>query len=111
MSDRTNFQRRTFLKVSCLAVMPAGLATHAGMTLAAGAPHVSENDPTAKALGYVDDATKADKKKFPNYKEGETCANCQNFEGKGNVAWGPCKIFPGKDVNAKGWCNAYVKKA
>ena len=26
-------------------------------------------------------------------------------------AWAPCAIFPGKQVAAKGWCAAWVKKA
>ncbi|MGH7262243.1 MAG: high-potential iron-sulfur protein, partial [Nitrospiraceae bacterium] len=42
---------------------------------------------------------------------GQDCASCQLFQGKPGDAWGPCPIFPGKNVNAKGWCSAYIKKA
>lgn len=73
-------------------------------------PHLSPTDPTAQTLGYVEDATKADKAKFPTYAAGNACNNCNFFQG-GTAAWGPCPLFPGKAVNAKGWCSAYAKKA
>ena len=112
-------KRRGFLKIGSLAV--ASLATlHAAISPAQdkkGAPvkgavwQVDENDPTAQGLGYKHDATKADKAKFKQYAAGQTCGNCQLFQGKPTDAWGPCPIFTGKQVNAKGWCSAYVKKA
>ncbi|HUH40436.1 MAG TPA: high-potential iron-sulfur protein, partial [Castellaniella sp.] len=37
-------------------------------------------------------------------------ANCQLFQGKAGEDWGPCPIFGGKQVSAKGWCSAYTKK-
>ncbi len=41
---------------------------------------------------------------------GSACANCNFFQG-GATAYGPCQLFPGKAVNAKGWCAGYAKKA
>lgn len=73
-------------------------------------PHLTSADSTAQTLGYVEDATKADKAKFPTYAAGDSCANCNFFQG-GSTAWGPCQLFPGKAVNAKGWCSAHAKKA
>lgn len=76
------------------------------------APQVlSESDPTAQSLGYKEDATKVDKAKFPKYQAGEDCSNCQLYQGKAGAKNGPCPIYGGKLVEAKGWCNAYVKKA
>jgi hypothetical protein len=72
---------------------------------------VDPKDPSAVALGYVDDATKADKAKFPKYAAGQTCANCALYQGAANSASGPCPIYANKLVPAKAWCNAYVKKA
>lgn len=71
----------------------------------------SESDPTAQALGYKMDATKVDKTRFPHYQAGQTCANCQLYQGKPGSTNGPCPTYGGKLVEAKGWCNAYVKKA
>lgn len=72
---------------------------------------LSEADPTAQALGYKDDATKVDAKKYAAYKAGSTCANCVQYSGKAGAATGPCAAFGGKAVSAKGWCMAWVKKA
>lgn len=77
----------------------------------ADAPLLAENDPTAQALGYKTDATKVDKTKFPRYLAGQSCANCQLYQGKPGSTTGPCPTYGGKLVYAKGWCNAYVKKA
>jgi High potential iron-sulfur protein len=78
---------------------------------AAHAADVDPKDPQAAALGYVPDATKADKVKFPKYAAGQDCANCQLYQGKAGDASGPCPLFAGKTVAAKGWCSAYAKKA
>jgi hypothetical protein len=74
-------------------------------------PKLSETDPTAQALGYKDDATKVDKAKFTTYVAGQTCSNCQLYQGKPADASGPCPIFVGKSVAAKGWCSSFTKKS
>jgi hypothetical protein len=77
----------------------------------ADAPTVSESDPTAQALGYKSNAAQVDKAKFPKFQAGQSCSNCQFFQGKAGAASGPCQMFGGKLVNSGGWCSAYVKKA
>jgi hypothetical protein len=72
---------------------------------------LSESDPTAQALGYKDDASKVDKKKYAAYKPGSVCANCIQYAGKPTDPTAPCGAFAGKAVAAKGWCMAWVKKA
>ena len=72
---------------------------------------VSEADAQAKSLGYVADATKTDKAKYPKYAAGQACSNCALYQGKAADAAGGCGIFPGKQVAGKGWCSAYAKKA
>jgi len=74
-------------------------------------PKVDEKDPQAVALGYVDDTTRADGKKFPKHASDQTCSNCQLYTGKPGDATGGCAIFAGKHVAAKGWCSAWTKKA
>ena len=102
-------ERRDFLKIGSLAVASIALAAGAGQAAAQGAL-VDEKDATAQALGYRADATKVDKAKFPKHAAGETCANCQLYQGKPGAASGPCPLFAAKTVAAKGWCSAYVKK-
>lgn len=78
---------------------------------AAGPAPLDEKDSQAQALGYVADSTKADQKKFPNHANTQTCSNCALYQGKAGEAHGPCPIFAGKPVSAKGWCSAHAKKA
>lgn len=90
------------------------------MTIAAGSAalataaqaqaRLSEQSPQALALGYFEDATKTDTKKFPRYVAGQVCTNCSLYQGKATDAWGGCPLFAGKQVASKGWCNAWVKK-
>jgi hypothetical protein len=72
---------------------------------------LDEKDPQAVALGYVDDATKVVASKQPKYAPGQVCANCAVYAGKAGDIAGPCPILAGRLVAAKGWCNAWVKKA
>jgi hypothetical protein len=99
--------RRSFIRI----IPFAGALALGGGSALAEAAKVDEKDPQAVALGYVDDAARADKAKFPQYAPGQSCAGCQLYQGKPGDAAGPCAIFGGKQVAAKGWCSAYVKKA
>jgi hypothetical protein len=99
--------RRTFLITSIGVASSLALSRQAF----ADAPKVAENDPTAQALGYKEDATKVDKAKYTKYAAGQACANCSFFQGKPTDAWAACPMFGGKQVSAKGWCSAYNKKA
>lgn len=98
-----------------------GLALGAGTILAVGAtraraadagslPHVAPTDSVAVALAYHESAKTVEAAKFPNYKPGQQCSNCLQLTGKDGDAWRPCNLFPGKLVNAGGWCKVYVKK-
>lgn len=78
---------------------------------AARLPMVDEKDAQAVALGYVEDATKADTARFKNHVAGNVCSNCALYQGKTGDAAGPCPLFAGKSVTAKGWCTSWVKKA
>lgn len=99
--------RRRFLKVAAGTAAAAVLVgSLPQLARAADLPHVSESDPTAKALAYVDDASKSTN---PKHKAGDVCANCQFYSG-GPTGWGPCQLFPGKSVNAKGWCVSHTLK-
>jgi hypothetical protein len=98
--------RRQFLKMTVAMTATAALASFTGFVHAADLPHVTDSDPTAKVLGYVEDASAA---KSSLYKAGNNCANCQFYTGAAD-GYGPCQLFPGKAVNAKGWCSSYTQK-
>lgn len=73
-------------------------------------PVLAADDPMAKSLGYVADASSVDGAKYPRYAAGQACANCALYMG-GDAAQGACSIFPGKAVMAAGWCSVYAPKA
>jgi hypothetical protein len=75
------------------------------------APKLTEDDPQAVSLGYKQDTTKVDQKRFPNHSNAQQCGNCQFYQGAASEPWAPCTIFGGKQVAAAGWCSAYVKKS
>lgn len=105
-------ERRDLLKKGSFALVSLAGIAHAAHShaQAKALPHVAETDAQAAALGYRSDAKKVDRAKFANYKPGTDCDDCVQFEGKKGEAWGPCKIFPGKAVSAKGWCTAFQPK-
>ena len=70
-------------------------------------PHLSPKDPVAAALSYTEDASTTT---APTHLPGSACANCNFFQG-GTAAFGPCQVFQGKTVSAKGWCAGYLKKS
>ncbi len=100
--------RRHFIR--SISVTSAALL--AGVDARADLPMVDEKDPTAVSLGYVSDTTKANQAKYPNHTPAQMCNNCQLYQGKPLVATGtgPCPLYAGKQVNAKGWCSAYAKR-
>lgn len=69
-------------------------------------PHLTLDDPTAKALNYTEDNSKAG----APHQAGQECSNCNFYTGAA-TGFGPCQLFVGKAVNAKGWCSGYAKKA
>jgi High potential iron-sulfur protein len=110
MSD-SRIDRRTLLKNALvgLAALPAtGLVREAAAQ--GSAPRLEEKDSLAVAMGYVHDAKKLDPSKVPQYKPGTKCSNCVQLVGKEGEQWRPCNLFPGKLVNADGWCKVWVLK-
>jgi hypothetical protein len=77
---------------------------------AAALPLLDPTDPTAKALGFVSDATKVDTKTYATFKAGQKCGTCAQFQGKPGEASAACTIFAGKSVPQGGWCQVWAQK-
>lgn len=96
--ENKSTSRRHFLAQTATVALAVG----GGLTArSAAAEQLNPEDAQAKALGYVHASTT----------DGQTCMNCQFYTGAADAEWGPCGIFPGKDVAAKGWCKTWVQKA
>ena len=65
-------------------------------------------DPAAVALGYVENASQVDAKKFPTYVKGSNCDNCLQLQGKAGDSFRPCSLFQGKLVAVSGWCSGWT---
>ena len=72
---------------------------------------LKESDPEGIAFEYKVDARNVDPAKSPNYKPGQSCANCALFFPQAGSPTGGCGLFMGKDVAAIGWCKAWEAKA
>lgn len=102
--------RRAFVIQSIAGV--TGAFAYANMNIAASVQEaVREADPQASSLGYKEDASKTDKKKYPQHVAGQQCNSCALYQGQAKDSVGICPIFAGKTVTAKGWCSAWAKKA
>lgn len=110
MSERFSKARREALKVTAWTLTAAtGSLLTCGRAASAQEelPHLSEDDDMAQALMYVHDATTSTS---PLHSENEFCYNCEQFMGTRETTWAGCAIFPGKAVNAEGWCSVWVEK-
>jgi High potential iron-sulfur protein len=97
--------RRAFLGLcgaAALAAIPVRVLSQAPAT------KLDLKDPTAVALGYVENAAQLTPAKEPSFKVGSHCGSCTLYgkaQEKGGYA--PCGAVGGKLVAAKGWCKAY----
>ena len=103
--NKTDLARRRFLlrSAAAAAALPL-LALMPHHALAADLPPLPATNAQAKALHYVDDATKTDQ---ATHKPDSFCDNCQFHIPATNG----CSIFPGFSVAPKGWCAGWAKKA
>jgi hypothetical protein len=101
--------RRRFLE---LAAGAAALAAGAlpVRTRAADLPHLAETDSAAQALGYREDTRQVSSAQYPKHQPSQECGKCTFYRGVAGAEWGPCLIFPGKDVHVRGWCMEFVAK-
>jgi hypothetical protein len=69
------------------------------------------NDPAAKSLGFVLDASKVDASANSTFKAGQRCGTCMQYQGKPGDATGGCTIFAGHSVPANGWCKVWSQRS
>ena len=106
----SNIARRKFIQLS--AVAAAGCLVHPGReAVASDLPHLSEDDPMAQSMKYTHDASTVDPSSRANPAADQNCSNCALVQGNDGDAWRPCQIFPGKAVNANGWCSVWAPKS
>jgi hypothetical protein len=98
--------RRALVKNLSMAAVATALL-RPQQSQAAGPPHLDVKDPAALKLGYVENATQVDVKKYPSYIKGSNCENCLLLQGASGAHYRPCDLFPGKLVSVSGWCSSW----
>lgn len=104
MVDPPQVSRRRWLTDLALGLSVLPWAAVKGPAAAAAdAPLISEADPAAVAVHYVEDVRRA-----AAAKPGSTCDNCSLFTGETGATAGGCTLFTNKWVKAAGWCSAWT---
>lgn len=98
--------RRWLVKNLSVAAAPAGLFSRRSRS--DELKRLDVKDPTAVALGYVENASQVDLKKYPAYAQGSNCENCLQLQGSPGNNYRPCSLFPGKLVSVSGWCKGWT---
>lgn len=96
-------RRRFLVNATLAAVAMPVIMRMSGEARATALVKLPLDNPQAKALGYVEDASTT---KNAAYKPGSACSGCQFF----TAATGACTLFAGFSVSPKGWCSAWAKK-
>jgi High potential iron-sulfur protein/Protein of unknown function (DUF2384) len=105
--------RRSLIKATLMGTVAIPLAAQFQRSAHAAddsPPILDVNDPTAKALAYIEDAAKVDAKAFPAYKSGQNCANCSQWQSAPTDKLGGCELVLGQFVRSAGWCKVWEPK-
>ena len=102
MSEPDNPSRRAVLQRVALGLSVGTLGLTETLTAtSADEALLSEQDPAARKVHYVEDARRAQEAQ-----SGANCSNCSIYTAVGDTQ-GRCTLFKGKLVKAAGWCNAW----
>lgn len=94
--------------VNALALGTAGGVLATRISFGAEPQTLDVKDPAAAALGYVENASQVDPKKYPAFVKGSNCENCLQLQGNAGNSHRPCSIFGGKLVAVSGWCAGWT---
>ncbi|XDD53331.1 high-potential iron-sulfur protein [Leptospira sp. WS4.C2] len=120
-SSRKTFLTKSLHLVTSLVLIERGLGLSSEVlaenkpsgSIPEGFTPVSESDPTAKALGFHQDAKRTDFILYPERKEPSAkkqfCKHCAQYT-KLNEEWGKCNIISAGIVSGQGWCSAWSKR-
>lgn len=100
--------RRTLLRGLALGAAGAAIGARGARAAEAAQSKVDVHDPQAVALGYVENVSQVDTKKYPQYVPGSNCDNCLQLQGKPGNNYRPCTLFSGKLVAVAGWCSGWT---
>jgi hypothetical protein len=100
--------RRDFLRVIATTLVCAATSRAGLLSAEQDLPHLTDANPAAASLGYTEDTSTVDARKFPKHTPEQRCANCKFFQAGSGGQYAPCRLYPGSAVNVNGWCMGYA---
>lgn len=109
MTAKSRITRRTVLQAAA-ALTPVLLTGCTRATRSGGEPELRATDPVARSLLYYPDTRQvpADHPLAATHNPEQKCANCVHVRGTPGSNIRPCPIFPGRQINAEGWCSIWA---
>ena len=111
MTIETKLTRRNVLKAATL-LTPAALAISGCATMQREPkPTVRSDDPVARAVLFYPNSNNvpANHPLAATHQPSQTCATCVHVRGKAGDNPRKCPTFPGRLINAEGWCSLWAK--
>jgi len=109
MNRESRCTRRELLRAAAVItpVAVSGCATVAGSS---DERLVRADDPVARAVAYYPNTTAVpeDHPLAVTHTPAQKCANCINVRGNAGEPIRECPTFPGRRVNADGWCSIWA---
>jgi hypothetical protein len=120
MTAEKKLTRRRMLQVAALftpavitgcATLPLDMDDMDDMENMAGEPLVQSGDPVARAVLYYPNSgdVPADHPLAVTHKPEQNCAQCVHVRGAAGDGARECPVFPGRRVNAAGWCSVWAQ--
>lgn len=108
MTVPSKFTRRNVLQAAVLLAPAAVVGCSSTAELAT--PELRSTDPVARSLLYYPNTldVPAASPLAARHQPEQKCAGCINVRGVAGDPLRPCPIFPGKLVNANGWCSLWA---
>jgi High potential iron-sulfur protein len=108
MTVPTGITRRNVLQAAALLAPLAVVGCSS--TAQVATPELRATDPVARSLLYYPNTldVPAASPLAARHQPDQKCAGCINVRGVAGDPLRPCPIFPGKLVNANGWCSLWA---
>lgn len=111
MAIKTKLTRRTVLKAATL-LTPTAFAISGCATMQREPKlTVHSDDPVARAVLYYPNSNNVPTNHplAATHQPSQTCATCVHVRGKAGDNPRKCPTFPGRLINAEGWCSLWAK--
>ena len=108
--SETKYPRRTVLKGALLGVAADSRRRLALVGREAAPAKVGSQRAAGEVAGLCRGRDQGRREGQSELQAGQHARTACRRQGKAGEAYIPCNIFPGKLVNAKGWCKVWVKR-